>query len=154
MKTTLVPMLLGALALAAASPRAVAGSDAVKTIDITANDTLRYNVTRIEASPGEKLHIVLHNGGTVPKEVMGHNWVLLSADETPDAYATAAVPAKADDYEPLALKPKVIAAIPLLGPGQSGEVTFDAPTTPGTYTYMCSFPAHCSAGMRGVLVVK
>lgn len=154
MKTTLVPLLVGALTLATFAPRSLAGSDGAKTIEITANDTLRYNVTRIEAAPGEKLHIVLHNGGTIPKEVMGHNWVLLTTNETPDAYAAAAMPAKADDYEPVALKTKVIAAIPLLGPGQTAEVTFDAPTTPGTYTYMCSFPAHCAAGMRGVLVVK
>lgn len=154
MKTTLVPLLLGALTLATLAPRTLAGSDAVKTIEITANDTLHYNVTRIEATPGEKLHVVLHNGGTIPKEVMGHNWVLLTTDESADAYAAAAVPAKADDYEPAALKAKVIAAVPLLGPGQSADVTFNAPTAPGTYTYMCSFPAHCSAGMRGVLVVK
>ena len=154
MKSTAIPLVLAAFAFAGTAARTSAGSDAAKTIEITANDTLHYNVTRIDATPGEKLHIVLHNGGTIPKEVMGHNWVLLTADESADAYAAAAVPAKADDYEPAALKGKVIAAVPLLGPGQSADVTFSAPTTPGTYTYMCSFPAHCSAGMRGVLVVK
>jgi azurin len=149
-----MPTLLGAFAFVAATVQIQAGTDVAKTIEITANDTLHYNVTRIEATPGEKLHVVLHNGGTIPKEVMGHNWVLLTADESADAYAAAAVPAKADDYEPVALKGKVIAAVPLLGPGQSAEITFTAPSAPGTYTYMCSFPAHCSAGMRGVLVVK
>jgi uncharacterized cupredoxin-like copper-binding protein len=44
--------------------------------------------------------------------------------------------------------------VPVLGPGQTGDVTFNAPTAPGSYVFLCSFPAHCAAGMRGVLVVK
>ncbi|HVU34325.1 MAG TPA: plastocyanin/azurin family copper-binding protein [Opitutaceae bacterium] len=153
MKTRIRPLLVAA-ALLAALPVLLAASDAVKTVDITANDTLRFNVTRIEAAPGQTLRIVLHNGGTVPKEVMGHNWVLLAAGENPDSYTAAALTAKAENYEPAALKSNVLAAIPLLGPGQTAEVTFTAPTIPGTYTYLCSFPAHCGAGMRGVLVVR
>lgn len=145
-------LILGAVLVVA--PRlACAGSETARTITIIANDTLHYNVTHIEASLGEPLHIVLRNGGSVPKEVMGHNWILLRANEPADDYLAAAVAAKADDYEPAALKSKVLAAVPLLGPGQSAEVTFNAPTTPGKYVYLCSFPAHCGAGMRGVLVV-
>ena len=34
------------------------------------------------------------------------------------------------------------------------EVTFDAPTEPGEYVYLCSFPGHYAAGMKGLLVVK
>ncbi len=139
----------------AASLRSLSAAPAdARTIHINANDMLHYNVTRIEATPGETLHIVLENNGTVPKAAMAHNWVLLAAGKNADAYAAAAISAAASNYMPAALKPEVLASIPLLGPGESGEVTFKAPTTPGTYSYLCSFPAHCSAGMRGVLVVK
>lgn len=154
MKTKTRSLVLAGALVAASIPALLAASGTVKTFEITANDTLRYNVTRIEAAPGESLRVVLHNGGTVPKEVMGHNWVLLAGGENPDSYLAAAMTAKADDYEPAALKADVIAEIPLLGPGQTAEVTFNAPTKPGIYTYLCSFPAHCGAGMRGTLVVR
>lgn len=128
-------------------------ADATKAVDIVASDMLRYNVIEIDAAARQSIHVVFHNHGTLPKDVMGHNWVLLAADENPDAYLAAAMTAKADDYEPPALKTKVIAALPLLGPGQTADLTFTAPAKPGRYTYLCTFPAHCAAGMRGVLVV-
>lgn len=145
--------MAGAL-LAACCCFATAAPAAVKTIVITGNDTLHFSLARIDASPGEELHIQLRNAGTLPKEVMGHNWVLLAGGENPEAYVAAAVAAKASDYQPVSLQAKVLAAVPVLGPGQTGDVTFNAPTTPGRYVFLCSFPAHCAAGMRGVLVVK
>lgn len=151
MKTKSRLLLTGALLGAALNFAAAASA---KTVNITANDMLRFNVTRIDATPGETITVTLHNDGTVPKAVMGHNWVLLAPGETPEAYAAASASAAGQGYEPLDLKPKVLAEIPLLGPGESASVTFTAPKSPGTYTYMCSFPAHCAAGMRGELVVR
>jgi azurin len=134
--------------------RAAPADETVKTVVISANDSLRFSVTRIDARPGEKIHVQLRNDGTMPKAVMGHNWVLLKGGIDPNSYAAAAVSAKAEDYEPAARAGDVLAAIPLLGPKETGEVTFAAPTTPGTYHYICSCPAHGAAGMRGTLVVK
>ncbi|HRE82401.1 MAG TPA: plastocyanin/azurin family copper-binding protein, partial [Opitutaceae bacterium] len=48
----------------------------------------------------------------------------------------------------------VVAHTKLLGPKQSDEITFKVPSEPGDYPYVCSFPAHAMAGMKGVLVVK
>ena len=55
---------------------------------------------------------------------------------------------------PGSLNDEVVAKIDLLGPRKSGEVEFKAPTTPGDYPYLCTFPAHYQAGMKGVLTVK
>jgi len=33
-------------------------------------------------------------------------------------------------------------------------VTFDVPNAPGRYEYVCSFPGHFLAGMRGVILVN
>jgi azurin len=85
---------------------------------------------------------------------MGHNWVLLKAGEDPMAYATAALSAKNEGYQPKALADQVIASIAMLGPKETGEVTFTAPTVPGSYPYICSCAGHSMAGMRGVLIVK
>ena len=147
-KHILVASLLG---LASFTP--LHSADA-KTVEVSAFDTMKYSVMKIEATPGQKITVELKNEGNIPKEAMAHNWVLLKAGEDPVAYSTAAMTAKAEGYEPKALASKVLAAIALVGPKESGKVTFTAPTAPGSYNYLCTFPAHCMAGMRGVLVVK
>ena len=132
----------------------VAAAVPAKDVEITAGDNMRFNLSTITAAPGQTLHVILTNMGTLPKDVMGHNWILLGMDQDPEAYSKAALAAKADNYEPKSLASHVLAVIPLLGPRKSGEVTFTAPTKPGKYPYLCSFPAHFAAGMRGVLVVQ
>ncbi len=39
-------------------------------------------------------------------------------------------------------------------PGQTATKTFQAPTTPGTYQYVCDIAGHKEAGMVGQLIVK
>ena len=58
------------------------------------------------------------------------------------------------NYQPASLAGEVLAAIALVGARETGEVTFAAPLAPGSYPFLCSFPAHCQVGMRGELVVK
>jgi azurin len=145
--------LLFALAAAASLPAASA-PDNGKTIVITASDMLKFSVTQIEVQRGQTIHIQLKNVGTMPKEVMGHNWILLKAGSDVTAYATAALAAKGEGYQPKSLAAEVLASIPLLGPKQTGEVTFVAPDVPGSYPFLCTFPGHFQAGMRGELLVK
>ncbi len=124
-----------------------------RVVEITANDAMKFSVTTIEAKAGEQLTVVLTNIGTQPKEVMGHNWVLLKARSDAGAFSTAAAAAKDNNYIPAALKAQIIANIDLLGPRKSGEVTFTVPG-PGEYPFLCSFPAHFAVGMKGTLIVK
>jgi uncharacterized cupredoxin-like copper-binding protein len=70
------------------------------------------------------------------------------------AFDSAASTAKATDYLPPGREGDILAHIELLGPRKSGEVSFTAPTTPGDYTFLCTFPAHYQAGMHGILTVK
>ena len=125
-----------------------------REIDITAGDTMKFDVTQIAAKPGEDLKVVLTNNGTQPVQVMGHNWVLLKAGTDVDAYVAAAISAKDSGYLPAALADEVVAHIDILGPRKSGEADFKAPTTPGDYPFLCTFPAHYQSGMKGVLTVK
>jgi azurin len=127
---------------------------AVKTIVIVANDQMKFSVTHIEASPGETLHVQLRNEGTMPKNGMGHNWVLLKSNADPAAFAMAAIAARDTDYVPKALVSEILASIPLLGPKEVGDVTFTCPTKPGKYPFICSCNGHSMAGMRGELIVK
>lgn len=141
----------GGNAAAATAPAAATGP---RTINIQANDTMKYDVTSIEAKPGEEIKVVLTNVGVVPKEAMGHNWVLLKAGTDAMAFVTASAAAKDTGYVPAAMKDQVLAHIEQLGPKQSGEVTFKAPTEPGEYQYLCTFPGHFQVGMKGTLTVK
>ena len=85
---------------------------------------------------------------------MGHNVVLLTGGTDPDAFALLAMEAATTEYLPAAMKSRVIAATRLLGPGESDTVTFTAPSAPGSYVFLCSFPGHFQVGMRGVLTVQ
>jgi azurin len=142
----------GSTASASTSGSSTAASG-TKTVEITANDQMKFSVTSIEAKPGEELHVVLTNTGTLPKEAMGHNWVLLKQGSDPMAFSSAAASAKDQGYIPDNLKDQIVAHIDLLGPKQTGEVTFKAPDQPGDYPFLCSFPGHV-AMMKGTLTVK
>jgi azurin len=139
-------MLLGAAALGAQT--------ATTSIEISGNDSMKFDVTNFTVKPGEVVHVSLSNTGTLPKTVMGHNWILLKAGKDGAAYSSAAANAKDEEYEPKALAGDVIARIGLLGARQNGDVTFTAPTVPGKYVYLCSFPAHFQVGMHGTMTVK
>lgn len=131
---------------------AVSASAAPRVIEISSNDQMKYNLTTMTAKPGEELKVVLTNAGTLPKEVMGHNWVLLKAGVDLTAFANAAMTAKDTDYIAPAKKGDVIAFIPVLGPKKTGEVIFKAPAA-GDYVFICSFPGHYML-MKGTLTVK
>jgi azurin len=143
-----------AFALALVCAASLHAQVATTSIEISGNDSMKFNVTSFTVKPGEVVHVSLSNVGTLPKSVMGHNWVLLKEGKDGAAYSSAAANAKAEDYEPKDLAGDVIASIGLLGARQNGDVTFTAPTAPGSYVYICSFPGHFQVGMRGVMTVK
>lgn len=137
----------------AAAPAAPADSGAA-VVEITANDAMKFSLTRFEVKAGQEVKVTLTNLGTMPKVAMGHNFVLLKLGADPKAFADAAIAAAATDYIPAAKADQIIAHTKLLGPKQSDEITFKAPAEPGEYPFLCSFPAHFLTGMKGVMVVK
>ena len=122
-------------------------------VEIHATDQMKYDVTSIQAAPGQKVTVTLTNVGSLPKQAMAHNFVLLKAGSDVTAFAAAAMTHPETGYIPPDLKNEVIAATKMLGPGESDTVTFAAPAA-GLYDYICTFPGHAMAGMRGVLTVK
>ena len=118
------------------------------------DNAVKFDLPTITAAPGETIKIVLSNASTLPKEVMGHNWVLLASGTDPVAFAAAGASEPASGYIPAKMKDKVIASIGMLGPNETGEVTFKVPDAAGEYAFLCSFPGHCLTGMKGKLVVK
>jgi len=138
---------------AAAAPAANAPSEG-RRVALTANDTMKFNMTEIRATPGEALAVTLRNIGTMPKFSMGHNWILLAEGVDPIVFATEASTAAKTDYVPAAGHERILAHTKLLGPNESDTVIFYAPKKPGRYVFICSFPGHLQVGMRGELIVE
>lgn len=151
MKTLFTTGLL-ALAIAAGAPTAQA--QAPRVIAITGTDSLAFSMPKITAKPGESLRIVLATKSMQPKKTMAHNFVLLAPGTDPSSFTMAAAMARSTGYIPAALKGKILVATQLAGGGETVSADFKAPTKPGTYVYICSFPGHMSGGMRGVLTVR
>lgn len=133
---------------------AAVAAPAGRLVEITGNDQMKFSVMSITAKPGELLHVRLKSVGTLPKIAMAHNFVLLAKGTDAAAFTTASASAVATGYIPPQFKAKVLASTTLVGPGETVDVTFKAPAVAGRYVYLCSFPGHFVAGMKGALVVK
>lgn len=125
-----------------------------RAVEIETNDEIKFSVTEIRATPGERLSVTLVNVGSMPKFSMGHNWLLLALDVDIEKFLVAAAESPTTDYVPASMSESILATTKLLGPDERDTVTFDAPTTPGRYEFICSFPGHYQVGMRGVLIVE
>ena len=144
-------------ATSTAAPAQKAGADAakgVRTIDLVGTDDMKFNLTTIQAKPGEQLRVRLTAKGAMPKIAMAHNFVLLALKADPIKFVNSAAMARATDFVPADAKDSVIAHTALAGAGETVEVTFKVPAAAGTYTFLCSFPGHFQAGMKGTLTVK
>ncbi|HET6655114.1 MAG TPA: plastocyanin/azurin family copper-binding protein [Gammaproteobacteria bacterium] len=147
LRKSLIYLLFALLSMTAFATQA-------RTVKIIAQDSLRFSVDEIIAKPGETLTIKLVNNTKLPAMAMSHNFVLLKNSADPHAFDQAASQAKDTDYIPKSKADEIIAHTGLVSGGESDTVTFKAPTEPGTYLYICTFPGHFPAGMKGSLVVK
>lgn len=152
--TASIALLAALFMVTPAAPGAAQGKSAARVIEMTGTDNLRFTPDTIQAKPGERLKVVLKTQSALPKIAMAHNFVLLAAGTDAAAFANAAATASSTAYIPPAMKSSVLASTGLAGAGETVEVTFKAPTKPGQYDYICSFPGHFVAGMKGVLVVQ
>lgn len=125
-----------------------------RTIVIVAGDDMKWDKVTIEAKPGEELRVRLTPKGAMPKIAMSHNFVLLKPGTDAAAFVNAGATSRATDYIPPAQKAQVIANTPLAGNNETVEITFKVPAAAGRYPYVCTFPGHFAAGMKGMLVVK
>ncbi len=129
-----------------------AAETASDTIVIEANNQLQFSVKEFTVAAGEEVTITLHNVGTLPKDTFGHNFVILTAGTDLEAFATEAMGNSANEYMPTDLS-NVLAHTVLLGPDEKDTISFTAPTQPGQYEFLCTFPGHYGT-MRGVMIVK
>jgi azurin len=117
-------------------------------VELTANDQLKFDKIEINVKAGEKVTLTLKNVGSMPKESMGHNFVLLKDGTDLDAFEKEAM--QAPEHIP-ANNAAIVAHTKLLGPGESDTIEFTVPA--GQYTFICSFPGHYKS-MLGILTAQ
>lgn len=154
MKSLTKITLMFALLFTGVFTTAMVESDEARTIEIIGTDNLKFDVTSIEAAPGEEITIKFTTKSSMPKQAMAHNVVVLDSDADIGSFANESARARDNDYIAPGYEDDIIAATDLAGGGETVEVTFTVPETPGDYEYICTFPGHFAAGMKGVLTVK
>ncbi|MDG9927774.1 MULTISPECIES: azurin [Pseudomonas] len=138
-----------ASAIALASLPAFAAECAV---EVNSTDQMTFETKSIDVSKSCKTFTVtLKHTGTMPKQVMGHNWVLSKTADA-QAIATDGIAAGVDNDYIKAGDERVIAHTKLIGGGETATVSFDvAKLEAGTpYEFFCSFPGHIGL-MKGEL---
>jgi azurin len=101
--------------------------------------------------PGQKVKLTLRHIGTLDKNVMGHNVVILKLGVDTAEFAALASTEKDNEYIPKGTQ-DVIAHTKIIGGGETTSIEFEAPAV-GTYDFICSFPAHF-AMMNGKFIVE
>ena len=136
---------------APAAENATSPAQASNDVTIEATDQMTFSLKEIKVKGGQKVKVTIKHTGTMAKDVMGHNFVLLKPGVDLAAFSQKAIKAKATNYVPDG-DPDVIAHTKIVGGGESDTVEFDAPA-PGTYEFICSFPGHYSM-MKGTFIVE
>ena len=121
---------------------------------ISVGDNLKFSQDKIVASKTcETVTIKLRHEGKLPKNMMGHNWVLTSATDV-SAVATDGMSAGLNNQYVKPGDSRVIAFSEMIGGGEETSMAFsiDKIALDTDYIFFCSFPGHFYA-MRGVFKV-
>jgi azurin len=126
-------------------------STAVSALTLTpVGNQMAFEQTAFTVKAGSDVTLTFENTATSP--AMAHNVVLLADNEasTIDRVGQAAVSAAANAYIPE--DDAVLAYTDLAQPGETVTLTFTAPSAPGEYAYICTFPGHYAL-MQGTMRV-
>ena len=138
--------VLGALA---AAPYAHA-ADPCK-LEISGNDLMQFDKPQLSApATCKEITVTLQHTGKLPREAMGHNWVLVNAADLA-AVATAGMGAGLANNYVAPDDKRVLAHTKTIGGGETTSVTFRTSILKkgGAYEYLCTFPGH-NALMHGI----
>lgn len=127
------------------------GAVTVRVVRIhTIEEEMRYDKTFFVVEAGRPVQIVLEN-----EDLMPHNLVITSPGKLKDVALEGAALGTTPGKEQKLYVPEsndVLFASTLVNAGQREILTFTAPTEPGEYPYVCTFPRHWMR-MYGVMLV-
>jgi azurin len=113
----------------------------------TAGEQLQFAPANLTAAPGD-VKVTFKNGSGAQK----HNWVLVKGGDDVAQKVDEAGAAAGDAKGYIPDDPNIVAKTKLVDGGASD--TASGNLAAGTYTFLCTFPGHYAAGMKGTLTVK
>ncbi len=116
----------------------------------TLPEQMLYDKTLIVVEPGKPVEIILKND-----DAMQHNLVIAAPGALEEiGQAAEKMPPQPDALLRLYVpdSAQVLFATKLLDPGQQAKLAFTAPSQPGEYPYLCTYPGHWRR-MVGTLAV-
>jgi len=116
----------------------------------TLREQMQYDLKYFTVQAGKPVQVVLENDDTMP-----HNFVVVAPMALVEVGTASAMMVPPDDpQEPAFIpkNPKVLHFINLVQPEENGTLSFTAPTKPGEYPYLCTYPGHWIK-MYGVMQV-
>jgi putative heme-binding domain-containing protein len=116
----------------------------------TVREQMLYDKSLLVVEAGKPVEIILVN-----EDVMPHNLVVVTpgaVEEIGKAAEKMAPDPDAQGRIHVPASPKVLHATKMIDGGQQAKLSFTAPTEPGEYQYVCTFPGHWMR-MQGVLAV-
>jgi len=124
-------------------------------LDITGNDMIQFDKKQLKiGSDCTQVEVTLTHVGKLPAASMGHDWVLVKAEDV-QAVASDGLAAGAANNYVKKDDARVIAHTKVVGGGESASVTFatSALKKGQSYKYMCTFPGH-NALMNGDFIIE
>lgn len=118
-------------------------------------ERMLFTLERFAALSGQPIKLVFTN-----PDATDHNLVIVKPDALAEVGMAANEMARdprnaASDFIPIEKKALILHATPMIGPTRSAQVAvlrFHAPSEPGIYPYVCTFPGHWVV-MKGEIVV-
>lgn len=145
-------MRLSVISLCLLSAASVASAQSEANITIkTLAAQMKYDTPEFTVAPGAKVKLTLINDDEMP-----HNLVVTKASNDKGlalAQTAWALGEKGMELHWIPKDPRVLAATKTIAPHAKEEIVFTAPTEPGDYPYVCTFPGHAMA-MNGVMLVR
>jgi azurin len=122
---------------------------------IAANDAIQYDKKQLTiAADCTQVELTLTHTGKLPATSMGHDWVLVKAEDLAGVASDGLTAGAANNY----VKPsdaRVLAHTKVVGGGESTSVTFATSVLKKgqSYKYLCTFPGH-NALMNGDFIIQ
>ncbi|MDB6171033.1 MAG: hypothetical protein JWL59_344 [Chthoniobacteraceae bacterium] len=117
----------------------------------TVREQMRYDTAQLVVEAGKPFEIIFENA-----DIMPHNFVVITPGSRQEVgTAASGMPATPDKTGRLYIPAtdKILAGSKMLEPGQKEKLALVAPTAPGEYEYVCTFPGHWPI-MWGKLIVE
>jgi azurin len=136
-----------------AAPAQAAGK--LCQLAISGNDAIQYDKKQLTiTSDCTQVELTLTHTGKLPATSMGHDWVLVKAEDLAAVASDGLTAGAANNY----VKPndaRVIAHTKVVGGGESTSVTFSTSALKKgqAYKYLCTFPGH-NALMNGDFIIQ